>query len=72
MACRDEGREHDHDHRDKDDAMRLCVCICVCADEKKTDWMEEEWDKRESAIVKAASYHIITAAISLAALMAKQ
>ncbi len=50
----------------------VCVCICVCADEKKMDWMGEERDKRESAIVKAASYHIITAAISLTALMAKQ
>lgn len=50
----------------------VCVCICVCADEKKMDWMGEERDKRESAIVKAASYHIITAAISLTAMMAKQ
>ncbi len=72
MASRDEGRAHDH--RDRDGAMGLhvCVCICVCADEKMMDWMGEERDKRESAIVKAASYHIITAAISLTALMAKQ
>lgn len=52
--------------------MPLGLCVCVCADEKKMDWMGEERDKRESAIVKAASYHIVTAAISLTALMAKQ